>query len=315
MTSLIVDIGGTNTRVACAEGVFIDPDTIKRYRNASHPGLEPILRDYMAEGLDVDAVAVCLAGPVADGCGTLTNLDWTVSEDMLRRITGAETAAVLNDLQAQGHSLGALNPEHLVRIVQGKKIEGAAQLVVNVGTGFNAAVVIDTPSGRVVPASESGHANLPIRTEEDLRLLKFVETAHGFPAVEDVLSGRGLERTYAFMGQEMAQEVSQITGAEIMDRCGEDDPVATRAVEVFIRILGTVSGNLSLIHLPFAGVYLVGGVARAMRPHLERYGFERAFRDKGRFAGFMANFSVDVVEDDYAALIGCASHLQALRMK
>jgi glucokinase len=57
----------------------------------------------------------------------------------------------------------------------------------------------------------------------------------------------------------------------------------------------------------------VGGVARAMAPYLTQFGFEAAFRDKGRFAGFMANFAVSVVEDDYAALIGSASHLEALK--
>ncbi len=80
---------------------------------------------------------------------------------------------------------------------------------------------------------------------------------------------------------------------------------------VFVRILGTVAGNLSLIQLPFGGVYLIGGVARAMTPHLDRFGFDAAFRDKGRFAGFMGNFSVSVIEDDFAALIGCAGYLAA----
>jgi len=64
-----------------------------------------------------------------------------------------------------------------------------------------------------------------------------------------------------------------------------------------------------LIQLPFGGVYLVGGVARAFAPFLNDYGFGDAFRDKGRFAGFMNNFPVHVVEDDYAALTGSAAHL------
>jgi glucokinase len=61
--------------------------------------------------------------------------------------------------------------------------------------------------------------------------------------------------------------------------------------------------------LPFGGIFLVGGVSRAFAPYLERFGFGEAFRDKGRFAGFMSNFSVSVVEDDYAALTGSAAHL------
>jgi glucokinase len=87
------------------------------------------------------------------------------------------------------------------------------------------------------------------------------------------------------------------------------DPAAVEAVQWFVRILGTVAGNLSLIHLPFGGVYLIGGVSRAVTPYFEHFGFADAFRDKGRFSGFMKNFSVFVIEDDFAALNGLASHL------
>jgi glucokinase len=163
-----------------------------------------------------------------------------------------------------------------------------------------------------VPPAEAGHANLPIRTEADLRLLRHVETVHGFPAVEDVLSGRGLERVYAWLGHE-AGSPAEKSAADIVAACEADtDPRATETVRVFTRILGTVAGNLALIHLPFGGVYLVGGVARHVAPFLEGFGFGDAFRDKGRFAGFMQNFPVAVVEDDYAALTGSAAHLTHL---
>jgi glucokinase len=151
---------------------------------------------------------------------------------------------------------------------------------------------------------------MPLRTEEELRLCKFVETSHGFPAVEDVLSGRGLEHIYAWLSAEAGKH-EQLRAAKIMEAV-DDDPMAREAVRWFVRIMGTVAGNLSLIHLPFGGVSLIGGVARAMEPYLDTYGFGAAFRDKGRFAGFMGNFHVDIVEDDFAALAGLASHLHRL---
>ena len=94
-------------------------------------------------------------------------------------------------------------------------------------------------------------------------------------------------------------------------KAGSDDRAA-EAASIFVRLLGTVAGNLALIHLPFGGVFLAGGVSQAFAPLLKPYGFDDAFRDKGRFAGFMGNFGVTVIEDDYAALTGCASHLAAL---
>ena len=315
--SVVADIGGTNTRVALAEGTQVLPETIRRYANKDFPGLETVLRRFIEEEEQVDAAAACVAvaGPVRDGKAHLTNLDWSIDAATVARATQAETVSILNDLQAQGHALGHLHDDHVMPIIEATgdlPSPHAARLVVGVGTGFNAAPVFETAAGRLVPPSECGHANLPIRTERELRLCQSVSTAHGFPAVEDVLSGRGLERVYAFIGEEAGQP-QEAAAADIMKSCGDgSDPRATEAVELFSRMLGTVCGNLALIQLPFGGVYLVGGVARAFAPYLGQFGFADAFRDKGRFAGFMSNFSVSVVTDDYAALTGSAAHLAAL---
>ncbi len=312
-TLLVADVGGTNTRVALATGSRLRTDTIKRFRNADYPGLETVLRAYLEhQGVShIDGASVAVAGPVRDGRGVMTNLDWSIDRETLERATGAEQVAVLNDLQAQGHALGLIDEANLRSIVPGPDATAnAGRLVVGVGTGFNAAPVHDTLQGRFVPPSEAGHANLPIRTEDDLRLCHFVETAHGFPAIEDVLSGRGLERVYRWHAQETGAH-GERTAADIMAACNtQDDPVATAAVATFIRLLGTVCGNLSLVHLPFGGLYLVGGVARAMAPHMSAFGFTEAYRDKGRFAGFMQNFAVHIIEDDYAALTGLIAHLE-----
>ncbi|WP_127900277.1 glucokinase [Solirhodobacter olei] len=313
--SLVADIGGTNTRVALAEGTALKPGSIRRYRNTDFPGLESVIRRYIEEEEGVDCAGACVAaaGPVRDGVAHMTNLDWTIEPAMLARAAGAEKVAILNDLQAQGHALGALAPESLRPVVEGPQAAAhAAKLVIGVGTGFNAAPVHEAPGGRIVAASECGHVNMPVRTEADLRLAHFVETAHGFPGVEDVLSGRGLERLYAWVASE-AGSPAEKKAAEIMAALEDgSDPLAATAARAFVRLFGSEAGNLALTHLPFGGIFLVGGVARAFTAHLGPMGFTEAFRDKGRFAGFMQNFPVWIIEDDYAALTGCAAYLAAL---
>ena len=312
--TLVADIGGTNTRVALAEGERLLTDTVHRFENAKHAGLESVLRTYIAmeDGVDCKGACVAVAGPVKDGRGTLTNLNWEIDEPALARASQAEQVAILNDLQAQGHAIGRLAEGSVRTLVEGPAAPDAAatKLVVGVGTGFNIAPVYETPGGRFVPASEAGHANLPVRAEEELALIRYFETAHGFPAVEDMLSGRGFERCYLWLS-EKAGTPTEKSAAQIM-KSFEDgsDPVAGEAAQMFVRMLGTVSGNLSLIQLPFGGVYFAGGVARAFSAHFDALGFLAAFRDKGRFAGFMQNFAVHVIEDDYAALTGCATYLQ-----
>ena len=311
---LVADIGGTNTRVALAEAGKLREASIRRFRNADYAGLETILRHYIQAQSDSRCTGVCVAaaGPVRDGVATMTNLDWTIDGAALTRATGTTHVAILNDLQAQGHALGHIAEDKLTRVVAGPgPAAHAAKLVIGVGTGFNAAPVHDTPFGRVVAASECGHVNLPVRNPDDLRLAQFVETAHGFPGVEDVLSGRGLERLYSFVSHE-AGRPTELTAAEIMADLTDDSSLAHKTARLFTRLLGSEAGNLALIHLPFGGLYLCGGVARAFAPHLATMGFAEAFRDKGRFSGFMQNFAVSVIEDDYAALTGCAVYLDRL---
>ena len=210
-TVLLADIGGTNTRVALARDGAVARDTIRRFANAAATGLAPILAAYLEEiGTGCEGACVAAAGPVQDGTAEMTNLDWIITPDDIRRATGAGTVAILNDLQAQGHALDRLAPDALREILPGaSRPRPGARLVVGVGTGFNAAPVHRTDRGLLVAASECGHQSLPLRGEDDLRLARYVEAAHGFAGVEDVLSGRGLERLYGWHAAEAGQPRSE----------------------------------------------------------------------------------------------------------
>jgi glucokinase len=48
-----------------------------------------------------------------------------------------------------------------------------------------------------------------------------------------------------------------------------------------------------------------------MTPHFSRFGLENSFRETRRVDLLQKDFSVTVVEDDYAALTGCAVYLEA----
>ncbi|QUS35241.1 glucokinase [Falsirhodobacter algicola] len=300
--SLVADVGGTNTRMALADGLTVLHDSVRRFTNAEFAGIDMVIDRFLLDaGEAVGGACLAVAGPVANGVATLTNLDWTIDAGLLRSVTGAASVAVLNDLQAQGHALGHIS---LRSVVPGRPAaEGAARLVVGVGTGFNASPVHITPNGRLVPPSESGHINLPARTEAEQRLARHLDGIHGIATIEEALSGRGLTAIHAFVtGTERPTK-------EIIPLIGTDTE-ATESARLFVGLLGSVVGNLGLVHLPFGGIALCGGMARALAPHLETLGFAEAMRDKGRFSDFVSAFPVSVIEDDYAALTGCAASLR-----
>ncbi|MEX3015568.1 ROK family protein [Gymnodinialimonas hymeniacidonis] len=309
--SLVADIGGTNTRVALADDAHVRVDSVSRYRNAEHQGIASVIARYLDDtGQDRDAISGCcvaMAGPVHDGVGTLTNLDWRIDKAVLADALTADKVAVLNDLQAQGHAIGHIASDDLEVVLPQPEVPAtAAKLVIGLGTGFNTCPVFDTAAGRFVPPSEAGHVSLPASITALHGILGALGDSKGFPSVEEVLSGRGVSNLHRALHGVL------IGPADILAHIGSGDEAACETGALFVEVLGEVAGNLALTHLPFGGIYLVGGVARAFAPHLDRFGFVEAFRAKGRFSNFMEQFGISVVSDDYAALTGCANHLSHL---
>ena len=320
--AVLADIGGTNTRVALAEGARVRLDSIHRFANADYQArgqdIAHVLRDYLAKaGAVVTGVCVAAAGPVQDGVATMTNLDWVIDAPKLSAATGAAKIAILNDLQAQGQALGHIPVANLRRVVDGPVEPGATMLVVGLGTGVNAAPVHPGAAGRIVPPSECGHVNMPVRSDEDFRLVRFVEArlaAEGtvpHAGVEEMLAGRGLANLHAFAAAEAGRPAT-LTSAEVLAALAAGDPVADHAARLYVHILAEMLADLALIHLPYGGIYLIGGMSRAMTPHLLALDLGRQFRQPRRVDLLEKKFSVTVVEDDYAALTGCAAYLNQI---
>ena len=320
--AILADIGGTNTRVALADGAAVRIDSIRRFPNADYQArgqdIAQVLRDYLAQtGASVSGVCVAAAGPVQDGVATMTNLDWVIDAGKLTSATGARKVAILNDLQAQGQALGHIPAQNLRTVIAGPTRAGASMVVVGLGTGVNAAPVHPGPQGRVVPPSECGHVNMPVRSEEEFRLARFIEaklrTEGEVPhaGVEEVLAGRGLANLHAFAAY-AAGHPATMTSAEVLAALDQGDAIAIHAAQLYVHILGQMLADLALIHLPYGGIYLIGGMSRAMTPHFARFGLESSFRDARRVDLLQTDFSVTVVEDDYAALTGCAVYLQGI---
>lgn len=306
---LVADIGGTNTRVALADSGVPRQGSIRKFPNKGRASLTEILQQYLRETATTDCAGVCVAvaGPVRDGVAQMTNLDWTITAEDLAEVGGTRRVAILNDLQAQGHALRSLDPRHVRQLLPtGPAIAGATQLVVGAGTGFNAAPVYHFSTGTQVAASECGHIHLPRHGEREEALARHLAALHGIATVEEVLCGRGLVALHRWVsGQD-------VPGDKLTAAIAAGDPQARETGALYASIMGRTLATLALVHLPFGGIFLIGSVARAMSPHLADLGMGAAYTEMGRFSTLVKSFPVAMVEDDYAALLGCASHLAAL---
>lgn len=301
---LVADIGGTNTRIAPAHNGHLNGDAVTKYLNANYASFEDILRLEIAKH-NPTSVCIALAGPIQNGVGTMTNIDWSIDPHAIAQDFSLEGCYLLNDLQAQAWAIGALHDGDLETWIQAPRTDGTA-LVFNIGTGCNIAVNHQTPSGRFVPPAEAGHIDLPVKTDEDMRLRQFLDSEYNEPSVEGLLSGRGLASAYHFYGGAKGTDPAQIIA---QCRTTPSGPAA-KAVDMMLKKLADCISDQALIHMPFGGIYLVGGVLH----HLSEFRsarFETAFRDKGRFSDFMRQFKVIRVRNDLAALKGCLEYIEA----
>ena len=86
----------------------------------------------------------------------------------------------------------------------------------------------------------------------------------------------------------------------------EKNPLSIAALNMFVSILGTVSGNLALTGMTTGGIYLGGGISTKILSVLKDGPFMRSFTDKGRFKSFLEKIPVRVVLNDRAAILGAA---------
>jgi len=244
---------------------------------------------------------------VRDDAVAMTNLAWQVSRDAVSALTGGGKVLFLNDLQAQGHALDALDPGHVRPLLRAPGVpDSRTRLVVGIGTGFNAAPVHRSAQGLFVPPSECGHVHLPHHDAPERALAEWLAQRHAVATVEEALSGRGLSAIHAFLGGPDTMPEA------LVDAIGAGDAAARATGALYARLLGRVLADLALIHLPFGGIWLIGGLARGIGPHLEALGLTTTFHAPGRYAALLAGIDLHLVEDDNAALIGCAAHLNAL---
>lgn len=317
MRVLAGDIGGTHARLAFfdVDGHSVRPVVEQTYPSGDYNALEPILQAF-AESHPVQFEAACLgiAGPVRNGVVTTTNLPWTVRATSVASALDLPEAHLLNDLEAIGWGLPTLGDDDLVTLHEGTEVEGHRVLVA-AGTGLGVAgLVWDGHLHRPI-ATEAGHTDFAPSDDLEIALFRALKARFGHVSWERVLSGPGLIDVFDFLvayrkakpPADVAQAASEGNAGAIAEaadsgRC----EVCTEAVQRFVRFYGAVAGNIALTFLARGGVYLAGGIAPKMLPHLQTGAFVTAFQAKGRLRSVLESIPIRVATNGDVGLHGAA---------
>jgi glucokinase len=316
------DVGGTKTNL----GFFLKGKgrpllkVIETYSSREANNLESIIERFL-ERHPASITSACfgIAGPVVNGLCKTTNLPWDVSEVRLRDRFKWEHVRLLNDLTATALAVPLLDRRKFFTLNKARMQKGQERKplgLVAPGTGLGQALLI-FKNGRYIPiSSEGGHADFSPNTEAEVRLWKYLYKRFGHVSIERVLSGSGLLNIYSWIKETgrhrepawLNKKIKAMDPATAITESALEDkhPLCVESLNMFVSILGAVSGNLALIALTTGGVYLGGGIPPRILPKLREGLFMAAFVNKGRFKAFMGKIPVRVILDDKAALIGAA---------
>jgi len=313
------DIGGTHARLAFfefTENHFrLGPASV--FPSREYSSLDEIATKFVrTTGIHPEAACFGIAGPVRNGTVSTSNLPWVIDSQVMAKELHISKAILINDLEASAWGIALLNPGDAFPLNQVNGETFGNQAVIAAGTGLGEAGIWSDGVQQRIIASEGGHADFAARNELEVELFTYLSKKFGHVSYERVLSGPGLVNVFHFLRdtgrgtepewltEEMAQSdpAAAISSAADDAKCG----LSAQAMELFISVYGAEAGNLALRMLATAGVFLAGGIAPKILPHLSSPGFMKAFLDKGRMRPVLDKIPVKVITNDRVALLGAA---------
>src|SRR6188508_868218 len=320
---LVADVGGTHIRFGIAVGGTdsspVNVHCVRRYPVRAHQSISHAAEHYRSATPGVPAAlsraAVAVAGRVEADNVQLTNSAWSFSARALSESQRFEHLHVINDFEAVGHAVGALQGADLKPVGPQRLSMPLSQgvcAIVGVGTGLGVGGVVANHGSFTVLATEGGHASFAPTSERSIELLRWLRRKYGRVSAERVLSGAGLSNVYLGLCEIEGRHVPELTAAEITTRASNaSDANCVEAVGLFCELLGSFAGDLALTLGAWQGVLISG----AMLQHFERDTLERRVRQgfeyKGRFTPAMRNVPLETISHPHVELLGAARLLMS----
>ncbi|MEL1135552.1 glucokinase [Desulfitobacterium sp. THU1] len=332
------DIGGTKTLLGLysLKGTALSLVRERKLSSREWDDLTPLIQGFLDEMTltpeDITGGCLSLAGPITEETCLLTNLNRIIHfQSLLSTLNFQRPLLFVNDLEAMGQGLMVLENEDLLCLnpsvfnsssnssptptstsaptSTSKSISPSSlnRALIAPGTGLGQAMIL---GDHQIYATEGAHRDYAPRTEQEIRLLRFLTQKYDHISYERILSGPGLANIYHFLRWEAHPHSlrdplptpEQITKRALAGIC----PLCTETLELFIKILGAEAGNLALMTLAYGGIYLGGGIPPKILPKLQEGGFMEAFLAKGRFRDLLSTIPIYVILNERAPLLGAA---------
>jgi len=251
-----------------------------------------------------------------------TNLAVPLDGAALKQATGINKFFLINDFEAVGFGLPWLGKDALVTISQGTPVKGAAAACIGAGTGLGKVMLWwHKQLQQYIPlASEGGHADCAVNTQEEFELLRFIQEQHKTElpvSWEQILSGLGIQTIYAFLGQKKQYPVTAISSEiaatgfkpDSISRYAQQDELCRLTFDWYVTFYARCAKNFALEALSLGGMYIAGGIAAKNIELFKKPAFMQEFIRCRKHALLLKNMPVYVIADYNVSLYGAAGFL------
>lgn len=310
---LLGDVGGTNARFAWQTSASAPLSHIQVLSCSQYLGIAEAIEAYLTgNSLTSPAAAgIGIANPITGDQVVMTNHHWSFSIQQLQQQLSLNRLQVINDFTALALALPCLTTEQKVQIGGKEPIQNAPVALLGAGTGLGVSGLM--PSGQhVLPISgEGGHVTLAAQNAKEFAVIERIGQKYGHVSAERVLSGQGLVDLYWALGQNTGLPAQAVQASEITQWALQDkDPLSLACLDMFAGFLGSVAGDLALTLGARGGVYIGGGIVPRLLGWFEHSPFRQRFEAKGRFATYLQDIPVWVIQaHESPALLGAARAL------
>lgn len=328
---LVGDIGGSKTTVA----LFSIPLNLQSpiiemtYKSQEFASLGELIKTFFNEDdMQINTAVFGAAGPVIDGAVRITNLPWNLAEKDLEQELGIDAVSIINDLEAIAGSIPHLSPEDITELHPGSTADMGTIAVIAPGTGLGEAFLTWDDGSYSPHASEGGHTDFAPTSQVQVDLLAFMLEKYDHVSYERLCSGMGIPNIYSFLLEQpeyrepewLSKKLSQTDDPTpvIAESAGNTEnpcPICDETIRIFTAILGAECGNLALKFKATGGVYVGGGMIPKMLNVLDLDEFRRAYTEKGRFKGFVANIPIYLITHPQPAIVGAAAYAEKRMLK
>ncbi len=285
---LLVDIGGTNMRYANVSNDQEDLSNISKIE-LDTLDFETFLRKLVVDN-EIDILIISVAGPKINNSIRMTNRDYSINSNELKKNLNLKECILLNDWEAIAHSYEYISKE--IETLKNGSAFNNTKLFLGPGTGLGAAVSID----EIVFPTEIGNtfnSSLKLQRNYDIQ-------DDSLLVLEDLVSGTAISKIYEL------KTTKKLSSERIYEKFKENDKIATEVINGFIKSLAETLSDLALTFLPGDGIFLAGSLIRNLYKEINKNDFNYAFlgNRKDAHKNILDMVSINVIMKERTPLYG-----------